>query len=205
MNKDDQIILTIEKNILFNNNHFNGFLEKNKGDFENTILNNKSWTRRGDAEKDFTKKQPIVYAIILNNKTKKIFLYKRAGKGNYHEQRLWNKISCGIGGHIDKPDENLENPLTACLLRELEEELGISGEPEILGYINDDNAGEVEKVHFGVLYLIKTNEENLSPKDGEIATGKFHDLEEIETLSKDFELEHWSKIALNALKDLNFK
>jgi predicted NUDIX family phosphoesterase len=199
MDKNDQLILALDRKVLFEHGHFNGFMPANQNDFEKTIIENISWAKRGDAEKDLGKKQPIVYCLIINPKLRKVFVYQRAGQGNYHEQRLWHKISCGVGGHVDKPDE-CENPLIKCLERELEEEVGIKKKPRLLGYINDDNAGEVEKVHFGVLYYVEVDDEALNPADGEIATGRFMSLNEI---SKAGDLEVWSGIAVSALKDLN--
>jgi hypothetical protein len=64
----------------------------------------------------------------LNTKTKKVFAYKRIpGKGDYVEKRLMNKLSCGLGGHIDREDS--ADPIMNAMMRELEEEIEMKTYP----------------------------------------------------------------------------
>jgi predicted NUDIX family phosphoesterase len=158
----------------------------------------------GNAERNPNFKQPIGYAIILNPFTKKIFAYQRSIRDQeYSEKRLQGKWSWGIGGHIE-PSDIKGNPIRESLLREIEEEVylkeGLYGKPKVLGYIYHDFG--IHKVHFGILYLVKTSG-NVIPK-GEMSQGRFMTLKELEEicLSKDCEVEEWSKTALEQLRKL---
>ncbi|MBW2969020.1 NUDIX domain-containing protein [Candidatus Woesearchaeota archaeon] len=204
--KDDNFIMAVPVDILFvNNSHFQGFKPHSEiEDYESRILEYKKFLRRGDLEVDPSHKQPIGYAIIFNPKTKKIYAYKRAAnKKDYNENRLYNKWSIGIGGHIEKVEEKEDNPIHSSLIRELDEEVLINGSQEIkvIGYINDDR-DDVGKVHFGVLYIVETDSDDVFPNDAESVHGEMMSVEEIKKIKNDSDsvLEGWSEIALDAIE-----
>lgn len=159
MNKFDTLIVTVPNSALFPDGiHPEGFIPHEERDMRSIILSNFGYTRRGDAEVDFTLKQPISYAIIRNTEGK-IFAYQRGDKRTEaHETRLAGKWACGIGGHIEKEDE-AGDILADSLIRELEEEITLHGNilsVNPIGYINSEK-DEVSKVHIGVLYVIDTD------------------------------------------------
>lgn len=210
--KNDRMILVVPNDILFvNNSRFQGFKEHSTiEDFESRILQYKKFMRRGDAEIDFSHKQPIGYAVIVNPLTKKVYAYKRAQSNVQHgDPRLQGKWSIGTGGHIEKDADKSDNPIHSSLLREIDEEVLINGSQDIkvIGYINDEN-DEVSKVHFGVLYVIETDSDDVFPNNAESVHGEMMSVEEIRKLKSTPEvtLENWSHIALdvieNYLKDL---
>ena len=197
----DKEIMVVPKGDLFDNNYFEGFMKKNSVDYEKRILSNFSYMQRSLAENSPEYKQPVGYALIINPKTKKIFVYQRAKDKNYNEKRLQGNWSWGLGGHIERIDD-AKNPIHSSMLRELNEEVYIEGDIKlkVLGYINDDS-NPVGKVHFGVLYLIETNS-GVRPKDAEIASGKFMDLNELEKIcSSDQKIDSWSRISFAPLKE----
>ncbi len=199
MDKNEKLIMVVDKEKLFSEKYFQGFLQAKDANFEKIILKNYYFIKRGLAEKDYNKKQPIAYAIIA--KGKKIFAYQRSSSTKEHgDERLQHKWSWGIGGHIEEIDK-AEHPIITSMLRELEEEVGLKdAKAELLGYINDDS-DDVGRVHFGLLYLIKTNK-NIKPVSPELKTGKFVNFSQLEKITQKEEVESWSKIALSALKPL---
>lgn len=205
MDKKDQMIMVVKKEILLGANYFQGFRLSNEFDYESIILNNFKYVRRGDAEEDPTHKQPIGYSLIINPSLKQVFAYQRSSKdAKYAEKRLQGKWSWGIGGHIEKVDMQVGNPIYESMKRELREEVkGLEKNPEIevLGYINDDKDA-IGKVHFGILYVVKTNSTILKPLDPEVETGELKPINELEKIcsSSKLTVEGWSKIALNPLK-----
>jgi len=205
MDKFEKEIMVVPVNDLFNNDSFQGFVHHSENDFQSRILNFFQWMKRGLAEQDPNFKQPIAYCLIVNPELKKVFVYQRSTKAG--EKRLHNMWSWGIGGHIDVPDLSLnKNPIQTSMLRELSEEIEIPQdsqiEPIVLGYINEDDT-DVGKVHLGILYIIKTNATEIKPKDSEVAQGRLMHINELEEIynSKEHDVETWSEIAFNPLKD----
>jgi len=197
-------ILVVPRNKLFSaNNQFQGFInsEENKN-FINTIMKNFEYLERNDSlEKNPNYKQIIPYVWLLNKETKKVFLYKRAKTGN--ESRLHDKYSGGVGGHIDQDTEkDSNNPIMDAMIRELKEEVIMEKypSPTILGYINDET-GEVEKVHFGVVALGETKEDVKPAED--MVSGGFYTIEEVDDLFSNpkTNVENWTKITWPFIKE----
>lgn len=192
---NEQILVT-SRSILFQDYVFQGFLPASEYNFEQLILQNHEYINRDHAEQDLSYQQPIPYALIFDQQNR-VFTYQRGKKGT--ESRLHAKWSCGIGGHIDLIDQQLDNPIHASLIREIEEELGIDSieHLELLGYINDDST-PVSSVHFGLLYKItlKGNAEiTLAP---EIVNGSFQFVQDIQSSLEQYE--EWSQFALKQIK-----
>ena len=206
MNKDDKIIMAVKRDILFNSSYFQGFSpHSKKGCYESRIIENHEWLRRGDIEEDSTWKQPMGYGVILNQSKRSIYTYQRSVRDDhYKERRLQGKWSIGVGGHIEKRDL-VGNPIWGSMLRELEEEVTFINAKEspsmsVIGYINDDS-NPVGMVHFGILYLIKTDADEVLPKGNESSIGRLRTLRELEEIFlPSSNVEGWSRIALTTLK-----
>jgi predicted NUDIX family phosphoesterase len=204
LDKFEKEIMVVDRATLFAEGYFQGFAPAAAANYQDVILDNYFYIKRGEAEVKPEFKQPIAYCIILNRETNKVFAYQRsAKKENYAEKRLRGKWSWGIGGHIDKIDTENGNPIEASMLREIEEEIHIKdfAPIKVLGYINDDET-EVGEVHFGVLYLIETTS-RVKPKDEEIAFGEFTPIDQLQEFcdDEDASVESWSEIALPALRE----
>lgn len=203
MSKSDIMIVTVPNTALFPTGiHHEGFIPHAELDLRKVILENFSYTRRGDAEVDFTLKQPISYAVIRNTEGK-IFAYQRGSKrSEFHETRLAGKWACGIGGHIEAEDEETGDILADSLRRELEEEITLHGNIlsiEPIGYINSEK-DEVSKVHIGVLYIITTDSKTAEGSE-EVVNEGFYTPEELREMmaNPDTIWEEWTKIALRAI------
>ena len=198
--------MVIEREMLFDQKHFDGFIPAKEFDFESIILENFKWMDKEKAEINPEYKQPIGYSVVYNPISKKVFLYQRSKiDKNYAEKRLQGKWSCGVGGHIENIDIKNGNPIHESMLREIREEVEITGKKQmqVLGYINDDS-DEVGKVHFGIVYLVSIDSNVVKPLDSEISEGK---LVSVETLKKkfkpkDFPVENWTRIAIEAFKEV---
>lgn len=205
MAKEDHLIMAVDKKSLFGNDYFEGFRTPEGIDFMSRILTNFKYLRRSDVEQNPDFKQPIGYCVILNPQTKQVFVYQRSPKNlHYFEKRLQGKWSWGLGGHIEKVDDNGKNPILTSLLRELREEVDLDSfsPPRLLGYINDEH-NEVGKVHFGILYVLETDLNDVRPKDSEITQGKLISVQELEEIcsSTDFAIEDWSRISFPPIKN----
>jgi predicted NUDIX family phosphoesterase len=127
-------------------------LPAHEKDFLSVIKGNVNFVRRGDVEHNPGLQQPIVYVWFVNPQTKKFFSFIRKGE----EERLHNKLSCALGGHVDEADGR-EDPIGNAIKRELTEEIRIKEypTPRIVGYINQDST-PTESVHFGIVAIAET-------------------------------------------------
>lgn len=200
MGKMDEQIMVVDRKKLFSGNYFQGFSNSRPIDYEQRVLQNFLFMRRGDAEANPEYKQPIGYVLIVNLAMKKIFAYRRSSAGG--EGRLYEKWSWGVGGHIDLVDSAGENPIHASIARELEEEVSVKiNHLKVLGYINDDS-NSVGKVHFGILYIAETDSEEVAPNSDEMAEGRLRTFEELNSINSapEYDVEEWSRISLEPLR-----
>ena len=182
------------------------------------IYKHSFFKNRDEVEADESLKQIIPYCLVTNQG--KIFLVKR--KDTQGEARLHNKMSIGIGGHINDKDarasictllnvntsrfsvDSKEATILRGMQRELWEELYIPYfNHEILGFINDDSDA-VGTVHLGILIRIEAlpkDNPNITVNEPDLMSGDFADIQSIEDQYD--ELESWSKIALKANKETN--
>ncbi|MBC8484758.1 MAG: hypothetical protein H8D45_01795 [Bacteroidetes bacterium] len=175
------------------------------------ILRHGTFKERDNMETDVNYKQIIPYVIIKNH-INQILCYRRSTKSG--EERLHNRLSIGIGGHIEKNDEEFlpksysfkgfellgfSYNLFNSLLKEVYEEVGIRAnidDIEIVGIINDDRTN-VGRVHLGVVCLLELDDEI------DINLGETDILLERQLLSLDDIREHysgleeWSKIIID--------
>ncbi len=149
------------------------------------------------AEESPEYKQLIAYAMFRHEG--KILAYARTSKGG--EARLHNKLSVGIGGHINPVDgqaNNLETYL-AGVEREIREEVKFEGDAtqKLYALINDDG-NEVGRVHLGVVHIFDLNSDDVRSNEDALAEMKFYSLEELSGELYE-RLESWSAICVDAL------
>ncbi len=197
-------ILTVPRHVLFPKEAFQGFLPLHYTDFLSRIKEEYEYRERNDAlENDPSHIQIIPYVWLINKETKQAFIYKRApSNGEYKEKRHLNKISGGIGGHIDKEEHEPSDPIMHAAVREMHEEIQMDSYPEIelIGYINEDS-NMFNKVHMGIVGLAQTTN-SAQPADG-MAEGAFYTKEEVETLfaNPENDVEPWTRITWPVIRD----
>jgi predicted NUDIX family phosphoesterase len=166
--KANELIIGVPVEDLFDNKeiYFNGV--ETRSEIINRFMKNMNDAflvrRRGPAENDPLFKQLIPYAIIKQGD--QYFSYERLKGGG--ESRLFNKLSLGVGGHMNYTGEkdSIDEAVSKNLFRELNEELIIQNnfhhmaisldvlKPKVVGLVNDDN-NTVGQVHLGIIYLIE--------------------------------------------------
>ncbi|MDC0047796.1 hypothetical protein OAL09_00470 [Verrucomicrobia bacterium] len=156
---------------------------------------------RESAEDDPRYKQIIPYAIFRNEDT--LLRYVRGKKSG--EQRLANKSSLGIGGHINQDDaeqSSLErDTYMTGVDREINEELELNCgyTQKAVALINDDS-NEVGKVHIGIVHLFDLTGNDISPGESNIQDLQF--LNKDKLIKERENLETWSQICLDNLDAL---
>lgn len=194
--------MVIKREDLFGKDYFEGFQSHETFNFQKKILTNRLFMNRGDVEHNPVYQQPIPYAIIYNPKFHKYFAYQQSSKIEHvKESRLHGKWSWGVGGHIDIEDDIDDNPIECALRREIKEETTLNNIDEVntLGYINLDHS-DVDQVHFGILYIVKTNCDNITARSKEIFQSGYKNFLELTALCvANNKVEKWSVVALKAL------
>ena len=174
--------------IITNNSSAKEALEK--------ILKKGFFVNRSIAENNNRYKQIIPYSIFRYKND--ILCYKRSKAGN--EARLHNLYSIGIGGHINLIDSRGKlspiSILESARDREIEEEfsLTIYGQPNFLGFINDDT-NMVGKVHLGIAYEWFLASKYVEAKEKSIEEYIYISIDDL--LSTNLNLETWSTIVVN--------
>ena len=153
---------------------------------------------RSTAEEDPALKQIIPYVVVHCGP--EILLLQRSRKGG--EPRLYDRLSIGVGGHINPelcPDAEL---VMQGLRRELNEEL-VLGDRELenldivpVGSLNDDS-NDVGKVHFGLVYLARSAHTGVRVREEELLSGEFVGLQDLRERLSD--METWSQWVTRAL------
>jgi predicted NUDIX family phosphoesterase len=167
-----------------------------------TAQQNLTYLNRSEAEQDRRYKQLIPYVLLICNG--KILRYRR-GKGG-QETRLHGLYSVGIGGHISDEDHGLFSSGIGYqdgMRRELMEEVAIEKvDAPSVALINDDST-EVGFVHFGVVHLMRVNDESVAGRRSGIVSPEFVPFSD--AIKDTTAYESWSRFCLENLDGLSAK
>ncbi len=189
----DEAILVVKRNDIFANHPaWHGLEQAPLANVLEAIKTRKEFLPRSIMETDPNYKQIIPYLIFNHADT--YFLMQRQAKAS--EQRLKNKFTLGIGGHIRQEDMHTESVFDWAT-REFHEEVCYDGSLEIetLGILNDDT-NAVGQVHLGLVLLIKGDNPNISVKS-ELKSGTMLTLHELKEYYD--RMESWSQMVYRCL------
>lgn len=190
----DEAILVVKRTDIFANHPaWHGLQQDSLKDVMQMIKSRKEFLPRSIMETDSDYKQIIPYLVF--NYQDKYFLMQRQGKAS--EQRLKNKYTLGIGGHIRQEDMNTDS-IFDWATREFHEEVSYNGSIEIetLGILNDDS-NAVGQVHLGLVLLVKGDNADISVKS-ELKSGTMMTLNELKPYYD--HMEAWSQMVFRYLK-----
>ncbi len=184
--------------------------------FERLVQERGFFVERDHAERTPTLKQVIPYALVVT--AEGVLLTRRLGAGS--EARLHQKLSIGIGGHVEPCDADAatwsrrrdpraephgtgRHPLAAATERELHEELAIQGAYSIatVGLLNDDS-NPVGAVHVGVVQIV-TVDGTVAIRETEQLDGRPVSPAQLRALrAEGANYETWSALLLDHLDEL---
>jgi predicted NUDIX family phosphoesterase len=151
------------------------------------------FVERRRAEQDPTLKQVIPYCVVVcRGEVLSLRRHKTQG-----EARLHDKLSIGIGGHLEPVDaEPRCGVLAAGAARELEEELhGADARLAAVGVLNDDS-NAVGAVHFGIV-LVADCATRPVVRETDRMTGSWSPWADLrESASQGANFESWSALVL---------
>lgn len=192
-----EFIYAIERDDLFQSRIPHGFLafddtsRKELEPYLHRIEENGFFLQRSAIEDRMNFQQIIPYIVLVHED--QIFETQRTT--SQEEERLHQKCSIGLGGHIN-PVDTLENSdqnpessvsntqipsdLERGMYRELNEEAQLNTDyvPEFSGFINDDT-NDVGAVHFGAVFRLELEKPDVEIRESEKMTGSFSTLDEL--------------------------
>jgi len=154
MTREIERVLVVKADWIHSLHETRGFLSEIHPDFFRDLGEQAFFVERSLAEKDPGLRQVIPYVLVRHNGMY-LTVTRHSTQG---EPRLHDKMSFGIGGHINPVDAGEEDGtdfLDASMRRELSEELAVADPPgwndlKPLGLICDDT-DEVSRVHLGIV------------------------------------------------------
>ncbi len=146
---------------------------------------------RAAMEHDPGFKQVIPYIVVRDGD--RYFLMRRTRAGA--DQRLHDRWSIGVGGHLNPGDGDLHGGL----LREWREELEADFDPafEPLALLNDDTT-DVGSVHLGVVFVADARGRPVDVRERDKLRGSFASAEDVAAVADD--LETWSRLVFEAME-----
>jgi predicted NUDIX family phosphoesterase len=178
-------VMVVEREVLAPYFVERGLLRTIPDDMFDLIVDRHFFIDRPIAEVSPQYKQIIPYVLIRHGDS--WFLLQRTSRQT--EKRLHDKLSLGIGGHVnpDTPD------LLDGLQKELDEEIAVSGDYDIsfVGILNDDTT-DVGRVHLGAVYVLDARDAAVEVRETEKMTGRWVPRAELAELRE--RMETWSQI-----------
>jgi len=185
-------ILVVKRTTLFPTQAFQG-LQTQSDSFIALINQAKEFLPRPAMELDTNYKQIIPYLIFKHEN--RYFLMQRQSTSS--EQRLKNKYSLGIGGHIRQEDMQNATTIFDWAQREFHEEVDYKGNFTIktIGILNDDS-NAVGMVHLGLVLLLEGDSPNIAVRS-ELKSGQLLDMQACKHYYPD--METWSQIIFDSI------
>ena len=159
--------------------------------FVDVVAREGRYEPRDAMEHDPGYKQIIPYLVLRDGD--RYFLMRRTRAGA--DQRLHDRWSIGVGGHLNPGDDGLLGGLR----REWREELDADFEPDFepLALLNDDTT-DVGAVHLGVVFVADAAGRRVGVREHDKLTGAFATAAEVGAVADD--LETWSRLVFEALE-----
>jgi len=188
-------VLVVPRAQLFPAGGFHGFSADGLAGYLAAIAAHAYFAPRARVEDDPSLKQIIPYVVLRYQD--RIFLVRRTRAGS--EERLREKLSVGLGGHINPEDvADAADPVDAGMRRELAEEVDVPAgwRARPVGVINDDLEA-VGRVHFGLVYLADLPTADVRVRERSKLAGAFATLDEVRAAYD--RLETWSQFVVDAI------
>jgi predicted NUDIX family phosphoesterase len=209
-----EFVLVVPRRDLFADCYPQGFRPFGQGlsaeALERAVREHGFFVERRRAERDPDLKQIIPYTLVARRGDDgqcQVLLLRRLGKGG--EARLHDKLSIGVGGHVDAGDARdlgegeLERVLDLGTRRELHEELVLEETPSLrrVGLLNDDS-NPVGAVHLGLVQVARVQGQ-VSIRERDVLDGRFETLSALGALhAAGANFETWSACLVERLPDL---
>ena len=180
-----ELVLGLPRTRIIGDVGWRGIRDESADGVLDLIATEAEYRPRAEAELDPSWKQVIPYLLMRDRG--RLFLMQRSKAGG--DDRLHDRWSIGIGGHLNPEDGGVEGGL----LREFHEEMVADWEPEprLLGLLNDDDV-LVGQVHLGVVFEAEADGRPLAIRETHKLSGEFVALEDVVAVYD--RMETWSQL-----------
>jgi predicted NUDIX family phosphoesterase len=187
----DELVLVVPRERVMGAHGWHGILQSGAAPCLDVIAEEGRFEPRAVMERDPRFKQVIPYLVLRDSG--RYFLMRRTRAGG--DERLHDRYSIGVGGHLNPGDGNLAGGLA----REWSEELAADFVPEfsLLGLLNDDET-EVGRVHLGVVYLADAAGRAVRIRETHKLEGDFAEPAAVRAVYD--QLESWSQLVLDVVE-----
>jgi predicted NUDIX family phosphoesterase len=186
--------------LAFPHGFFTGKEDGQRTAYLERIKNRGFFIERRFCEMDSGFKQVIPYSLVVHDDSI-LVLQRTTSQG---ESRLHNKLSIGVGGHINPVDE-AENIIKEGCIREIDEELIIreSYEPVPIGFINDES-NSVGSVHFGIVHRVVLSSGLVEVNETSMMKAEFVKISALKEMvaHPDTNFETWSSLIIQSLDSI---
>lgn len=150
---------------------------------------------RSEVETQPEWQQLIPHLVVTSGDRLLVMRRLRAGS----ERRLHGQVTLGVGGHVNATDGALEDAFLSGCRREWSEEVvcPVPLRGRMVGLIKDD-AGEVGRVHLGVLVVVDAGAAPVGVRERDKLEGRMLDRDELGVLY--LEMETWSQFIFDGLR-----
>ena len=183
-------VLVVPRDLAFAEGSFQGLRRASEAWLDHLVAMAGTFRPRPQAEVDRSHKQVIPYLVLRDGP--RWFLMRRTRAGA--DQRLHDRYSIGVGGHLNPGDESVRGGL----LREWREEIDAAFQPafRFVGLLNDDET-DVGAVHLGAVFEADAAGHAVAVRETDKLSGTFAESPEIEAVRE--RLETWSALVFDAL------
>jgi predicted NUDIX family phosphoesterase len=190
MNQAAEQVLVVPRAALMGDPGWHGLRADGTSGMLEAIRQTGTFRPRAEMERDPSHKQVIPYLVLRDGA--RVFLMRRTRAGA--DQRLHDRYSIGVGGHINPGDLDV----AGALAREWREELDAVFVPafRLLGMLNDDTT-DVGRVHVGVVFVADADGRAVRVRETDKLSGAFASLDEAEAVAD--HMETWSSLLLEAI------
>jgi predicted NUDIX family phosphoesterase len=190
MAKDDELVLGLARAEVPGGLGWRGVVARPFEPYLAALRERGSFRRRGDVEDDPSWKQVIPYVLLRDGG--RLFLMRRTRAGG--DERLFDRYSIGIGGHVNPQDGDVSGGLRREWAEEIEADFVPDFEP--LGVLNDDE-NPVGAVHLGLVYTADAEGRPVAIRERDKLEGSFATVAEVRQVSD--RLETWSALLFDFL------
>ncbi len=190
MERDPELVLGLPRDMVPGALGWRGVRTESVDDYLTAIRQAGSFRPRDEVEADPSWKQVIPYLVLRDGE--RLFLMRRTRAGG--DERLHERYSIGIGGHVNPGDTDPQGGLR----REWAEEIEADFEPHFVpvGVLNDDD-NPVGAVHLGLVYAADAEGQPVAIREKHKLEGAFATLAEVAAVAD--RLETWSALLFDFL------